>query len=145
MSVMTMIGKRRMSRILQSEKALTFIKFGTVGASGVLVNNGILLLLVTLGLSDIAASIIATECAIISNFLGNMFWTWRDHGRDDWQRKFAKFQLISIFTGALTVALFWAFKNLLGMPLLFANTLAIFVTFIINFTLNRKFTWKVER
>jgi dolichol-phosphate mannosyltransferase len=127
---------------MHSERISRFIKFGIVGVSGIVVNNGILWLLTEQGLGDIAASIIATETAIITNFIGNSLWTWSHHTEGSWGKRFILFQGISIFAGILTVALFWCFKNLIGMPLLVANTAAIGVTFIINYLLNSKFTWR---
>ena len=141
MSFLNILSKK----VTMSERTMTLVKFGTVGASGVIVNNAILLLFVTFGVGDLVSSLIATECAIISNFIGNMFWTWNSHSRDDWQKKFAKFQLISIIAGLLTVGLFWTFNNVFGIPLLIANTMAILITFVINFSLNRRFTWKVAQ
>jgi dolichol-phosphate mannosyltransferase len=127
---------------MHSERISRFIKFGIVGASGIVVNNGILWLLTRQGLGDITASIIATETAIITNFIGNSLWTWGHHTEGGWGKRFILFQGISIFAGVLTVALFWCFKNLIGMPLLVANTAAIGVTFIINYLLNSRFTWR---
>jgi dolichol-phosphate mannosyltransferase len=129
----------------QFAKHATFLRFGVVGASGVIVNNGILLLLSRYGMSDVAASIIATECAIISNFIGNSFWTWSSHDRAGWQRRFLYFQFISLIAGALTVALFWAFHNIAHLPLLIANTAAICITFIVNYLLNSKITWRAKQ
>jgi dolichol-phosphate mannosyltransferase len=136
----------KLDRLMQKDgrfmqKHGTMLKFGIVGASGVIVNNGVLLLLVSLGMDDLAASIIATETAIITNFLGNSFWTWGDQKDGSWAKRFLMFQGISIFAAVLTVALFWAFHNIVGMPLLIANTIAILITFIINYVLNKKFTW----
>jgi dolichol-phosphate mannosyltransferase len=127
--------------VLASERFSRLVKFGIVGTSGIVVNNAMLWLLVQNGLGDVAASVIATETAIITNFLGNALWTWREHKEGPWYKKFLMFQAISVFAGALTVMLFWVFKNQLGMPLLVANTTAIFITFTINFMLNKRFTW----
>ena len=126
---------------LNAQKYATFVKFGIVGTSGIVVNNGVLWLLVSAGLGDIAASVIATETAIITNFIGNSLWTWRHEQEGGWARRFFMFQGISIFAGVLTVALFWALHNFVGMPLLIANTVAIFITFLINYFLNKKLTW----
>jgi dolichol-phosphate mannosyltransferase len=130
---------------LQSERIVKLVKFGIVGASGLVVNNGILWVLVYSGMFDLVASIIATEAAIITNFIGNSIWTWKDHAGGSWRRRFIMFQGISVFAAVFTVALFWTLHNVVGMPLLIANTTAIFITFLINFTLNHKFTWKVEQ
>lgn len=124
------------------ERISTFVKFGIVGASGIIVNNGILWLLTHQGLGDVASSVIATETAIITNFIGNSVWTWSHHREGSWGKRFLLFQGISVFAGILTVGLFWSFKNLLGMPLLIANTAAIGITFLVNYALNSTFTWR---
>jgi dolichol-phosphate mannosyltransferase len=125
-----------------------FIKFGIVGASGVIVNNAILWLLVRQGMWDVAASVIATECAIITNFIGNSMWTWGDNRAKDhksWLSRFGMFQLISLVALVATVALFWVFHNIVHLHLLVANTLAIVITFLINYTLNKRYTFKVQQ
>jgi len=136
-----------MNRILgmtQLARTRTFLKFGTVGASGVIVNNGILWLLTQAGMAAVFASIIATETAIITNFIGNSFWTWGDHTQGSWRKRFLLFQGICLLSGALTVVLFLAFNTYLGLPLLVANTLAILIVFIINYALNSTITWNAR-
>ena len=59
-----------------------FIKFGAVGGSGVIVNLGALALLRSLGLGDNLASAIAIEISILSNFVLNERWTFRDRVTD---------------------------------------------------------------
>ncbi len=57
------------------------IRFGVVGLSGTLVNTVVLYLLVDrLGLNHLAAAVVATEVAILSNFLLNDRWTFRGVG-----------------------------------------------------------------
>jgi dolichol-phosphate mannosyltransferase len=117
------------------------IKFGIVGVSGVLINNAMLLLLTSQGIGEVVAAMLATEIAIITNFLGNFFWTWGEEPRHDWQKKFLYFQGISLLAGVVTVSLFWILRQL-GLPLLIANTAAIGISFTINFALNKRITWK---
>jgi dolichol-phosphate mannosyltransferase len=59
----------------QSSKA--FIKFCVVGAVGVLVNLGIFTALLAAGVNKFVASPIAIQSSIITNFLGNNYWTFR--------------------------------------------------------------------
>ncbi|RLG06344.1 hypothetical protein DRO47_02465 [Candidatus Bathyarchaeota archaeon] len=55
----------------------TFLKFGIVGASGVVVNYGIAYLGYIAGLSDIISLAIGVEAAILNNFTWNDLWTFR--------------------------------------------------------------------
>ena len=55
-----------------------FIRFAIVGASGVLVNLLTLTLLLTYGMNKYLASPIAIEVSIVSNFLLNNYWTFRE-------------------------------------------------------------------
>lgn len=142
---MNFITKHWNAATMHTQRYAKMVKFGIVGASGVVVNNGMLWLLVNAGMGDVASSVIATETAIITNFIGNSLWTWGDRRDGSWLRRFGMFQAISVFAGVLTVGLFWTFHNVVGMPLLVANTAAILITFIINYVLNKRFTWKEER
>ena len=59
----------------QSSRA--FVRFCVVGAIGVLVNLGIFTALLAAGMNRFVASPIAIQSSIISNFLGNKYWTFR--------------------------------------------------------------------
>ncbi|MEU9450747.1 GtrA family protein [Streptomyces sp. NPDC048277] len=60
-------------------------KFGAVGGAGILVNLGVFnLLRHATGLQVVRASVIATVVAIVFNYVGFRYWTYRDrdkHGR----------------------------------------------------------------
>jgi len=59
-----------------------FLKFCIIGATGVLVNLGVFTALLGLGVNKYLASPIAIECSIITNFLGNNYWTFRRRSLD---------------------------------------------------------------
>ena len=77
-----------------------FLKFCAVGASGVLVNLGVLALLRAYGVRSSFASAWAIEVSIVSNFIVNELWTFRDQ-RDEGTMltRAGRFQLVS-FVGA---------------------------------------------
>lgn len=121
------------------------ILFGVVGGIGALVNTVILWVLTSFaGLHYLIAATAATEVAIVSNFVGNNFLTFR-HSNDPasiW-RKFAKFQAVSMVALVVTLFLLWALVSSLGEELLLVwNLVAIVGAFLVNFVLNRKFTWR---
>ena len=86
------------------------LRFGLVGASGVVVNQGLLMLLHgKLGAPLLVSSAVAIECSILSNFLLNSKWTWRhDYGRSlrAWLEKAIRYHAataLSAFVGNIAV------------------------------------------
>lgn len=63
---------------LKNPKIIRFIKFGTVGFIGYVVNASTLYLFTKLNFGSVAAWGLSTELAIISNFTWNNIWTFKD-------------------------------------------------------------------
>ena len=60
------------------DRGIRFARFGIVGASGVVVNQSLLMALHGgLGWSLVPSSLLAIECAILSNFVLSALWIWR--------------------------------------------------------------------
>lgn len=122
-----------------------FLKFGIVGGLGAVLNTVILFILTEyLSVFYLLASAIATEIAIISNFIGNHLFTFRDitNTLPLW-KKFLSFQLVSLASLVVTVTTLWIFVSLFGKELLLVwNLCAITVAFVFNFVLNSRITWK---
>lgn len=78
-----------------------FLKFATVGASGVVVNVGVLKVLSGAGVQDNLASAAGIEVSILSNFLINHRWTFADRHDETlgFWRQAGRFHLVS-FGGA---------------------------------------------
>jgi len=77
-----------------------FIKFGIVGGTGFVVNYIGLEILKRIGLSTYLSTLLATEAAIISNFIFNNIWTFKDKiitSFKDVIIQFFKFNLSSLF------------------------------------------------
>src|SRR6267143_5243224 len=72
---MTSTGKRS---IFTLDYFRSFIKFNIVGLTGVFVNEGLLIALQSVGVYVLTASAVAIEVSILSNFILNDFWTFRD-------------------------------------------------------------------
>ena len=84
-----------------------FLRFCTVGASGVFVNLGILALLNLSGVHAILASALAIEVSILSNFAANEFWTFRDRGvRSERLGRLWQFQLVSLVGALVQLSVF---------------------------------------
>lgn len=63
---------------IRFQSSKVFIRFCLIGASGVAVNVGVFSLLLFLGVNQFLASPIAIQCSIITNFVGNNYWTFSD-------------------------------------------------------------------
>lgn len=127
-----------------------FLKFGTVGASGTVVNLGILYLgqehlfrdmqptQLKLNLSLALAIFLAT----VNNFFWNRLWTWADrtqHHHKSWIAQFWQYTLACW----LSIALQIVFTNLLAPHFFYqiANLIAIGLTSVLNFVLNDIWTF----
>jgi dolichol-phosphate mannosyltransferase len=126
-----------------------FIRFAIVGASGVIVDMGLLFLLSdpsAMGWGLTRSKLIAAEFAIVNNFLWNDSWTFgdissRQQGMFPRLRRFVKFQLICLAGLALNTVLLNVQFNLLHMNRYLANLIAIGAVTGWNFYLNYKLSW----
>lgn len=115
--------------------------FLRVGGTGVLVNSALLYLLYQrLGFALVAASVIAVETAIVSNFLLNNRITFGCHNLS--LRRFATFNLISLGGLAITTTTLWLLVSHTGLHYLVANVIGIALATFWNFGLNRTITWR---
>lgn len=125
--------------------ARRFLRFGMVGGSGVLVNNALLLGLVeVLHVAPIPASIVATECAILSNFVLNDRWTFADARRASsrpWYRRLLSYNLLTLGGLVLNVGAIALLHGVAGMHYLVANLVGIAIGTLWNYGSNHKLTW----
>jgi len=127
-----------------------FLRFALVGASGVLVDMTILFLLSdahTLAWGLTRSKVVASEIAIINNFVWNDAWTFGDVAKRQSApgarlRRFAKFQLVCLAGLVLNVALLNVQYNYLGINRYVANAIAIALVTAWNFWLNIKLNWR---
>ena len=135
-----------MKHILKSPPA--FGRFMVVGLIGTVINLVTLWALVAVGTPQLLASALATEAAIISNFIWNDRWTFganlRSH-RVSLPVRFARFQGVTIVTALLTLGLFAFFNRVAFLPYLLAQFAAIGITTIANYVINSRFTWRVAK
>lgn len=92
--------------ICQRKQALlrgSFMKFCAVGTIGFIINTVILEIFVFFEVHPVAGSVMGAECAIVSNFLFNNAWTFRDRRAYGLKKlkKFLQFNTTSI--GALVI------------------------------------------
>lgn len=125
------------------------IRFCAVGLSGVAVDMGLLYLLSdprTLGLGLTRSKIIAAECAMLSNFLLNDYFTFREASRLHpgfwWKvRRFLGFNAICSAGLVINIVLLNVLFNWAGWNRYVANAVAILVVTGWNYWLNLKLNW----
>jgi dolichol-phosphate mannosyltransferase len=128
-----------------------FMRFGLVGLSGVFVDMAMFYLLsdpTTLAWGLTRSKIIASEVAIINNFLWNDRWTFGDISshQKGWKKRlkrFIKFNLICLAGLILNVLLLNILFNAFGINRYLANLIAIAAVTVWNFWLNLKLSWRV--
>ena len=118
-----------------------FIEFNLVGLTGVLVNEGLLVLLVSYGLYYIYASAIAIELSINSNFALNDLWTFRDRRHGHVATRLLKFNGLMLVGLAVNLALLYLGTDYLNINYAVSNLAGIAVAFLVRYWLSVKYAW----
>lgn len=142
-----------MSSLIRGFVGHRFIKFGTVGFSGMIVNLTVLYLSQEYLLREIEPGArlnlslgVAIFCATINNFAWNRIWTWGE--RMAMIKKPYLFQMAQYFVACwFSILCQFLFTKVLVhfSHYLIANTLAIFFSAVINYILNDKWTFCVGK
>lgn len=149
--VSTALGKPVLQRWLQRAMGWRFVKFGTVGASGTVVNVLVLYLLqehlltfiasteLRLNLSLAGAILVAT----VNNFTWNRLWTWADRGEFFGARPLVQFGKYASACWLGILIQFLLTKLLAAsMHYLLANVVAIVAASVFNFVINDFWTFE---
>lgn len=124
-----------------------FLRFALVGASGVVVNNGLLWLLAELtSLPFYLCSLIAIESSIVSNFLLNDRYTWHDRRSGSVLARMLRYNASTACSSIavnMTVLLF--LKKWVGIPYLPANLVGIGCGMLANYAANSVWTYGSTR
>jgi dolichol-phosphate mannosyltransferase len=119
-------------------------KFGIVGISGIVVNVGMLRLLLTAGISDYIALFFAIVISILNNFIWNDIWTFKDSARREetsvWQR-LRLFYTVAAGGAVINYGVALLLSGITGISIEITNLIGIFIGFVWNFLMNRRFTW----
>lgn len=130
----------RLRRLLNADSVSELVRFGVVGASGVVVNNAVLFLLHGLGgWALIPASVVAVEAAIVNNFVWNDRWTFSTRTQTSF--RFLRFNLVSLGGLVVNTGVLAAIVAATGAHYLVANLVAIGVAMAWNFSANSRWTW----
>jgi dolichol-phosphate mannosyltransferase len=123
------------------------LRFGIVGASGVVVNQGLLMLLHgRFELPLLLSSVVAIETSILSNFALNSRWTWKiDLGRSlrSWLLKALQYHAATVVTAfAGNVIILLGLVHLAGVDYRLANLLGIAVGSGLNYALGELWVFR---
>ncbi len=127
--------------IFSNEFILKFLKFGVVGASGVVVDFGITWLLKEKAkLHKYVANTAGFMTAATSNYFLNRWWTFQSHDPNIGMQ-YSKFLLISLIGLGINTFVIWLLTSKFKWNFYFAKLIAIGVVTLWNFFLNWIFTF----
>jgi dolichol-phosphate mannosyltransferase len=126
---------------------LRCLRFGLVGASGVLVNMGVLWSLAGRGLHYLLAGAAATAVATTWNFLLNDVFTWRDRRSSSLSTRaarYGRYWVVTAVSAAIQLGLLVGLTTA-GVPYLLSNLVGIGTAAAWNFRTNGVWTWTPPR
>lgn len=133
------------------------LKFGVVGLVGmgidVFIFNALLLGLLGEGFwwqTAVGAKFVSTSIAIVFNWLGNRFWTFRHRKRSNVVAEFAEYVVASLLGMGVTLVTLWVSHDLLGLTSLLAdnvsaNIIGLGLGTVVRFALYRFWIWGDHR
>ena len=126
------------------------VRFGLVGGVGFVIDTGVFNLLRVSVLSPehvphgpIYAKVISTTLAIIFNWIGNRFWTFRDRRRPHLVREGLEFAIVSVGGLLIGLACLWVSHYLLGFTSLLADNISANVIGLVLGTVFRFWLYRV--
>lgn len=140
----TLSGERaRPLNDLIAGHARRMARFGTVGLTGVGVNMTVLYLLAgVVGMNHLLGAVLATEAAILSNFLLNDRWTFRESEPSrGWPARAMRYNLVALAGLVISIGVLAGLTYLFGMHYLVANLFAIGAGTLWNYTGSSMFAW----
>ena len=117
------------------------IKFGTVGLSGVFVNEGLLYLLIKNNIPPELAVIFSIETSILSNFLLNDIWTFKERRKTSFLGRLLRYHSAVAFGGFLNFIVFLILVWI-GWNIFLSNFIGILVGFIANYIFSEFKVWR---
>jgi dolichol-phosphate mannosyltransferase len=138
--------KHLLSLMRRTGEITRFFKFCLVGASGVLVNEGLLWILIRFASLPLAvASGISIETSILSNFILNDFLTFHDRrpaGARFFIQRLVKFNAVSLVGLGINMGLLLLLTNVFNLYYLISNLIGIAVAMLWNYLVNLGYTWR---
>jgi len=131
----------RKASIFSLSRLHNFIKFGIVGAIGIVVNEGLLILIQARGVYFLYAGAIAIEISILSNFILNDLWTFRDRRAGHAAVRLAKFNALMLAGLVVNLAVLDVGTVYFGIAYTIANLIGIAAAFFLRYALSVKYAW----
>jgi len=117
------------------------IKFAAVGASGIVVNEGLLHLLIHFIPLQVAGAL-AIETSVLSNFILNNYWTFKDRKEGGILSKCLRYHGAVAIGALVNYVVLLSLVAFLGMHYLIANLIGIFLGFLANYSVSELFVWR---
>jgi len=137
----TKLDSKTIQKMLTLRYWMRFIKFNIVGLTGVFVNQGILILLTSLGLYYLYSGIVAIEVSIISNFLLNDLWTFKDRRSGHILKRLVKFNILMLVGLVINLLILYALTDLLSLHYTISNLFGIGIASIARYLMSIKWAW----
>ena len=122
------------------------VQYYMVGASGVLVNLGVLYILADIaGFWYVASQVVAISISITTNFLFNRYWTFGSHVEDKKNSvMYVKFIIISAIGMAIQLGITVTLVESSAFYHMYGAGIGIAVASGINYVLNRRVTFGIK-
>ncbi|ERK32010.1 GtrA family protein [Clostridium intestinale] len=118
-----------------------FIKFGIVGVSNTLITFVVYNILLKLGINYLVANIIGYICGMINGFIWSKNWVFRVSKES--KMYFIKFALVNLLSLAVSTGLLMVLVKKLSFNSTIAQLITTCITVVINYLLNKIYTFKV--
>jgi len=131
-------------RISRNTGLRRLIKFFTVGATGIVVNQGLLWLLTDIfGIYYLHSALISIEASIFSNFIFNDLWTFRDMRVEAGNAfyRFLKYNLLCAVGAVLNYSILQLLTDKVHLYYLISNLFGIAAAATWNYLISLKWAW----
>tara|TARA_B100000315_G_scaffold23990_1_gene20747 strand:+ start:2385 stop:4049 length:1665 start_codon:yes stop_codon:yes gene_type:complete len=118
-----------------------FMKFNLVGLIGVAVNELILILLAGQGMYYLFSGILAVEVAILSNFILNDAWTFKDRRSGHMLVRLLRFNSLMLIGLLINLIILFFITEYVGLHFTVSNLIGIGIASIARYFLSLKWAW----
>ncbi len=126
-------------QVVEMSRVQRLVRFVCVGSVGFLFSTGVLAVLVGQGLPNFLASLLATEAAIVLNYVGHEMFTFGTR-RVTW-RRLATYNLSAALGLVITAVAFDAISRVTDLPLVVRNLVAVGCGTTSNFLISSRLVW----